>query len=90
MQRREEDACLAKRLYRIATPYVQLIGWLGVAVPLVFMAYGLAEKAQAFDSRISTLESSRTNTDQNIAMLNQKVDLLIDFWQIPRNPRHQH
>ena len=84
MQRREEDKCLAKRLYRAATPYVQLIGWLGVAVPVVMLLYSLAGKAEAYDGRITALEGSRMTTDQNIGLLNQKVDLMIDFWKIPR------
>lgn len=73
---RKEDRCLVTRLYALATPYLQLVGWAFIAVPFVILVATLIPKAEAFDSRL-------TATEQNYILLNQKVDLLLEFWRVP-------
>ena len=75
--RREEDSCLARLWYKWGTPYLQVFGWLFVAVPAIYAATVLTEKAQAFDGRLTAAE-------HNYMLLNQKMDTMLDYWGIPK------
>lgn len=80
---RETDKCLAKRLYAMLTPYVQVIGWLVVAVPVVLGGISLAQKAEAFDTRLTSLEASQRSygekQDVINTVINTKLDTVIYF-----------
>lgn len=71
--------CLAKRLYSAATPYVQLLGWLAVLIPAMVTVYTLAEKASAFDGRLTALERAQIDTSSRLERIDEKTDLIIEF-----------
>jgi len=79
MKRREDDKCLAKRLYARFTPYIQLGGWLVVAVPAVVAAYTLLGDAQAFNSRLNSIEAAQAQYAQKQDMINTKLDTVIQL-----------
>lgn len=76
--------CLLKHFYEKLTPYIQITGLVAVIVPASFFTFYLIQEATAFESRITSLESFKNDTNTNLALINQKVDLMIDFWHIPR------
>lgn len=75
MRRREEDSCFVKRAWRVATPYVQVIGWIIVAVPVLLSFGNLVNSARAFDERLTAVETSV----QKLAAVDQKLDLVINL-----------
>lgn len=79
MKRREEDKCFIKRLWAKATPYIQMGGWLLVAIPAFMSAVKLFGDAQAFDSRLSAVESTLQHTAHQYDTLNQKLDTVIQL-----------
>lgn len=72
IHRRITDNCWAKRVWDKFTPYVQVWGWLIVAVPAVWGVMVAVPKAEAFDGRLTAVE-------QNTAIVNQKLDLVIQL-----------
>lgn len=70
--------CLAKRLYEIATPYVQLIGWLVVMGTLTTAGIALVQQVEAFDGRVSALEQAFIESDKRLAVMDGKLDVLIE------------
>ena len=83
-KRRQEDRCIAKRVYNAATPYIQLLGWAAVAIPIMLGGYALADKALAFDARLTELEQAQRSTASDIRSIRDKQDLMIDFFGIKR------
>lgn len=87
--RRETDNCIAKRIYEAATPYVQIIGWVAVVLPILFVAFTYVRDVQAYNQRIESLEEFKAESTQKIAGVDEKVngidkkiDLMMDFWRI--------
>lgn len=72
IHRRITDNCWVKRQWDRFTPYVQVWGWLIVAVPAIWGITVLAPKAEAFDGRLTVVEQ------QNV-IVNQKLDLVIQL-----------
>jgi hypothetical protein len=70
--------CLFKRLYETATPYVQLLGWSVVISSIILGSMSVAQQVQAFDGRISVLERSFIDGDKRLAVIDGKLDLLIE------------
>ena len=70
--------CLVKRLYEIATPYIQLTGWLVVMSSVLLGALAIIQEVQAFDGRISALERAFIDSDKRLSVIDGKLDLVID------------
>lgn len=68
--------CIVKSLYSKLTPYVQMTGW----VVILFGILALADKATAFDGRLTTMEAAFNR----IIVVEEKLDLVI---QLLRNKR---
>lgn len=62
--RRRYDKCLMRRVYDLATPYVQLIGWAGVAIPVLYVAFAFVSTASAYGERISRIEEKQASLDE--------------------------
>lgn len=84
--RRKTDNCIAKRLYEATTPYVQLIGWAGVAVPAIYVAFNFIRDSQAQGDTLHAHEASIRSLEERDAMQNQrlsnidgKLDIIIDY-----------
>lgn len=75
--RRDEDKCWIKRMYSRFTPYVQFLGWAVVAVPVVISFITLADRARAFDARLTTMEKSQDNYARKQEILITKIDTII-------------
>lgn len=74
--------CIIKRLYATFTPYVQFAGWLAVLIPACVTMYVLAEKAAAFDGRITALERAQQSTASSLERIDEKADLIIEFLRV--------
>lgn len=72
--------CIIKKIWIAGTPYIQAGGWLILMITVLGNGITLIEKATAFDRRITALEQDKVQ----IALLNQKVDMILDFWGIAR------
>ncbi len=77
--------CLAKRLYELATPYVQLLGWLIVTGSVVISGIAIVQQVQAFDGRITALERAfietdkrYVETDKRLAVMDGKLDIVVE------------
>lgn len=83
-RRRRADKCIALRIYEMGTPYIQLIGWVGVAVPVMFTAFTFVSSAIAFGDRIDRLEASNVVhdkenkvRDEKLSNIDGKLDIII-------------
>lgn len=72
------------RLYSRATPYIQLIGWFFMIIPVAYSACSLIQDARAFDTRIAALEADKYTTNQSLALVNQKMDIMMNYFEIPK------
>lgn len=70
--------CLVKRLYELATPYIQLTGWLMVVSSVLLGALAIIQEVQAFDGRISALERAFIDSDKRLSVIDGKLDVVID------------
>ena len=70
--------CLIKRLYELATPYIQLTGWLMVVSSVFLGALAIIQEVQAFDGRISALERAFIDSDKRLSVIDGKLDVVID------------
>lgn len=70
--------CLIKRLYELATPYIQLTGWLMVVSSVILGALAIIQEVQAFDGRISALERAFIDSDKRLSVIDGKLDVVID------------
>lgn len=70
--------CLVKRLYELATPYIQLTGWLVVVSSVLLGALAIIQEVQAFDGRISALERAFIDSDKRLSVIDGKLDVVID------------
>ncbi len=59
-----------RRMHRRLIDHVMVFGWLYAAVPTAFLVGVLVPKAEAFDIRLSTIETQ-------YAVINGKLDTLI-------------
>ena len=77
--RRKRD-CIVKRIYDQYTPYIQLIGFV---ILCTFTAGMNWSKVSDYESRITKLEAFQETTAPQIAHIDQKLDDLIAFWNVP-------
>lgn len=73
-----KQKCLFKRLYEVATPYVQLTGWVVIMGSVATATIAIVQKVQAFDGRLSTLETAFISTDKRLSVIDGKLDVLIE------------
>lgn len=73
--------CWAKKIYAQATPYVQLGGWLVVAVPALYTAFSFFNQVQGQEgkltealSRIYTLERNQTQTHEDVTIVKGGIE----------------
>lgn len=76
--------CIVKQLWAWGNPYIEIAGWFILMGTVILSGLSLAEKAAAFDQRLTSLEQNRGESAQDIKLLNQKVDLIMDFWGIKK------
>lgn len=92
-QRREEDKCLIKRLYYRYEPYISL-GSLCALLPILYVAFTFYMQTTDANANIPILKAqveentreiatNRAETDKQFALANQKLDLMMEFWQVP-------
>lgn len=74
--------CIVKQLWAWGSPYIQMGGWVLLMITTLTSGIVLIQKAVAFDDRLSALEQGRGESAQDIKLLNQKVDLIMEFWGI--------
>lgn len=77
--RRDEDACIIKRLYNRATPYIQVVGFFAVAIPSGISATQLIGDARAFDSRLSLIEQAQYRYAEQQKVIEGKLDTVLYF-----------
>ena len=85
--RRQSDKCIAKRLYETATPYVQVIGWIAVAVPALYAAFSFYFTAQADHAVAQDYLEFKPSIQQSLAVLTQKVDDMHTWMKADRNKK---
>lgn len=73
--------CLLKRLY---DNYSYIIGPVGWAVMIIFVAGMNWNKVQAYEERLVKVEAWQDGAAPKIDKIDQKLDDLIAFWQVPR------
>lgn len=76
---RRIPACFTKRVYSLLTPYVQIAGWLAVAIPATISAAQLIGDARAFEQRLNTVEQAQASNTVKIDRISDKLDLVIHF-----------
>lgn len=76
--------CLVKYLWELGTPYIQIGSGLILLGTTALSGIYLIDKAWAFDRRLTELETGKSLSAQELRLLNQKVDLIMDFWKIRR------
>lgn len=75
--------CWAKKIYAQATPYVQLGGWLVVAIPALYTAFAFYSQVQAnvgeilqAQKHIIELQQWREREAQDMAIVKEGVETL--------------
>lgn len=63
----------------MATPYIQMGGWLIIAIPACLSATKLFSDAQAFEARLTAVEQAQVKTSEQYDILGQKLDLVVSF-----------
>lgn len=76
MDRRARNQCLPKRLYYLCTPYIQIGGF-------IFLCGMNWQKVAAYEDRLVKLEIFQNITTPKIDRIDQKLDDLLAFWNVP-------
>lgn len=71
---RHKKDCVMKRLYDMATPYVQIIGWAVVAVPILYGSAVYLHTTLAYGDDITSLKAWREQTEPSMAAMKQEID----------------
>lgn len=73
--------CWAKKIYAQATPYVQLGGWLVVAIPALYTAFSFFSQVQAQEGKLSealtriyTLEKGQAQTHEDVTVVKGGIE----------------
>lgn len=81
---------LFRCIYERFTPFIQVIGWMVVAIPVLWTAFCGVNKVLAYDTRLSFLETQDKTYKDEIIEVNTKVDKVsnkledvMEFWQVP-------
>lgn len=100
MPRREEDRAALKRWWKKSTPYAQIIMGLGSALPAIYVAIVFCAKVsdavaaipiiqQQISAQQVQITANKAATDQGVALMNQKLDLTMEYLGVPRAKRVQ-
>lgn len=81
-QRREEDKCIIKRIYYRYEPYIN-IGSLVAMMPVLYFCISFYITTSDTNASVPAMKKQMIEAEKNMALLNQKVDLMLDFWRVP-------
>ena len=74
--RRRTDTCIAKRLYEICTPYVQIAGFapvLGGIITTIWLLFGFISNTEAYGPAISDLQHTVNQQHDSLIQMQQEV-----------------
>lgn len=71
--KRKDDKCVMKKLYREWTPYTQLGGWLVMIMTIIFTAGMIWENAQASIKDVGDLKLWKDSVAPDIAAMKQEI-----------------
>lgn len=72
-----------KKVYDRYTPFVQIIGWVIVIIPIFWMAVSVIQQVMAYDGRIVNVERSQKDYETRFDRLDNKVEDMMDFFNVP-------
>lgn len=76
--------CMLTRIYNRYTPHIQVVGFLWLVAGGFIAMQAIVQEAQAFGRRLTAVERAQVEYGRSAELLNQKVDLMIEFFRIPR------
>jgi hypothetical protein len=79
VSRRREDKCITVKLWNMATPYIQIIGFVSTLASIIFFAGGSWNDVKAYSKRIDVIEGWKTEEQQDMAVIKQQIKDIHDY-----------
>lgn len=77
--------CIVKRIYNNWTPYIQVIGWVVIALPMTYSAFSYfhttlayGDDIQKINTRIDGIDAWKEKTSPVMAAMKQEIDDIHD------------